>query len=291
MKRHLATACVSFQILGYSIASTATSLGEYIVYERDPDAPRVSVQVCLPNRTAFFDAISVDVTEMPENVDDLQVRKLFHSARQMAPVDASTAKAGQRVYQSIREWRAPTTNTEYPQPGITAGTTYHHGEVWSDNKEFALLFDATERDQPVYYLFTNARSKDIVAFHVTLAVMRSGTGEQTKTFWFRAPNGIVRGSYTNWIAPASEETVGRGPSVTALLTHGNEMPRYEVGENAPRARFSLMSLKDDIASSKRVLRARYAAQLERAKVGRPYAPTEGVMFVADRRDRIPPCNE
>jgi len=269
----------------------ASSGKKYQAYLNDPEAQRVSFQVCLPNRTAFFDPISVDVTEMPENVDvnTPQVREMFVAARRSASADTSPVKSGDRVHQTIREWRAPGSQTDYPQPSIDGGATYNDGGVVRDSRGPIYLSDATDRDQPVFYYFTYDRPKDVVAIHVSVPVVRDGS-EQMRTFWFKVPKDVVRGTYTAWTAPASEEAGGRDqPSIFLLLTHGEEMPLYDVRENAPRMRFTLMTPKEDNALTKEVLRARYAAQLERVRLGRPSVPSEGVVFVADRRSSIASC--
>jgi hypothetical protein len=271
-------------------ARAAKSEREFKDYLYDAEAQRVSFQVCLPKRTNFFDTISVDVTDMPENTDLAEVSKLFAAARKSGGADTSPPKGGDRVYQTIREWRAPKSQTDYPKHFITSGSIYNDGTTTSDTHAPINLSDTTEKDQPVFYSFTFYRPKDVVAVHVSILVVRGGS-EQLRTFWFRLPTNIVRGTYTDWIAPVSEETRNGSPSISFLMTHGEELPLYEVGENAPRMRFTLMSLKEDSAQSKTVLRARYAAQLERVKVGRSSVPGEDALFVAERRQSISACGE
>ncbi len=152
------------------------------------------------------------------------------------------------------------------------------------------LSDTTEKDQPVFYHFTDARPKDIVAIHVSLPDGR-GASERPRIFWFRLPKNIVGGAYTEWVPPISEEIRNGGPSFSMQVTHGRELPLVDVGKNAPRMRFKLMSMKDNSSLTRRYLRARYAAQQERVKAGRPSLSRQGVLFVADRGATIPACGE
>jgi hypothetical protein len=253
----------------------------------DPPVDRVFIQVCLPDRVTYFDQISVDVTDMPEDVDLTTVRQLFETAKISTPMDRPQDADGARVYETVRLWRTPKSPSEFSKPFIHAGTT----TIGSDGGLFAYLLGSTKRNQPVFSYYTYQRAKDIVGLHLKLAINRDGS-DQERQFWYKVPPGLQKGVYTSWAVPVSEEN-GRfdTASVMLTLTHGGAMPLYPVGEHAPRVRFTLFTGKEDGLDTKAVLRGRYAAQLERAKARQPYAPSENVLFIAGSQSEIPACDE
>ena len=292
----MTTRWISCSLLAASVlilagARAAQSEKDYMAYLYDPDAPRVSFEVCLPKRTEFFDPISVDITNWPVDIDLPKVREQFDAAEKSRAADTSPPKSADRIYQTIREWRAPKGSTDEPEtPYLVGGSIKSDDSGMSDERVPIHLSDTTEKDEPVFYYFTGERPKDIVAIHVSLPDVR-GASEHPRIFWFRLPKNIIGGAYTDWVPPISEETRNEGPSFSMQVTHGKELPLVDVEKNAPRMRFKLMSIKDDSALTRTYLRARYAAQRERVKAGRPSLSRQGVLFVADRGAAIPACGE
>lgn len=269
---------------------------EFEKYLADSKALRVAVQICLPDKTAYFDKLTVDVTDLPANLSEKQLRELFQ--------DAIAYKAGEdgftnpyqssspvREYQTTRLWRKPSNPSDYPQDFIGIGVTADTLGVKSDGSGTGYLIDSTEKDQPVFYSFTHKRLNDVVALHVTPPAGNSGSSAY-RTFWFKPPKVIEHDKYSAWIDPVSEE----GPSERSsakfdtgwLLTHGKQMPIYKVGENAPRIRYILMNDAEFEKSRPNGRRAINSAMLKHMK---DYpSDNEYYHYVPEKHDSIPRCD-
>ncbi len=227
---------------------------------------------------------------MPEDSHLEAFRKLFEAARNAPAADVPARSPEPRVYQEIREWRAPSAPSDYPKPRLVGSSTTHcHDQVAGDAGAASFLWDSTTHDQPVFDFSTGYRPEDIIALHVALSVVRNGT-EQVRQFWFKLPDRVDKGEYTQWLLPVAEFPDAVGSPLFTLL-QGLPMPRGDVGAHAPKMRFTLSSDHEYWTAERAVLRASYAAQLERARTHRPYAPTENVMFVGDHGVAIPSCDE
>lgn len=64
-----------------SCASTSTIVDDFVKYQNDPQALRVVAQICVPNKTAYFDTLNVDVSDLPANLSRSQIQKLFQMPR------------------------------------------------------------------------------------------------------------------------------------------------------------------------------------------------------------------
>jgi hypothetical protein len=220
-------------VTGCSAPLTADEFSKYLA---DPKAPRLAVQVCLPDKTAYFDDLTVDVSAMPTDLSVQARAQMYRDARSHTTnLIADQSANGPRELEAIRQWITPSSSVEVSSPGLSFGKVSNSKGIVSDSGNFAELADSTESNQAIYSAFTFTRLSDVVAIHID--VQTSGA---RKTYWFKPPATLKADGYSAWLTPISEE----GPMERArtfqafwLLTHGKEMPMYQVHENAPRIRY------------------------------------------------------
>ncbi len=275
-------------------ASTSTIVDEFVKYNNDPKALRVIAQICIPNKTAYFDTLNVDVTDLPANLSRLQIQKLFQDAVAYKAGEGFTnsyrSDSTNREYQTARLWRKPVNSSDFPRSWIVAT---HVNNVKGNMSETGVtggyLNDSTEKNQPVFFGNLSHRPEDILA----VMVMPPGEGSGgLRKFWFKLPKEISKNKYTPWMSSLSEEDrenqLGRAP-IFMLLAHEKPMPLYEVKdrENAPKVRYSLMTMDEYDKYSQYGRRAMNAAQLQ-FMVGNP-SDNEPKHYVPAKRESIPPC--
>jgi hypothetical protein len=282
-------------ILLFAISACASTptLEEFQKYSNDPQALRVVAQICIPNKTTYFDTLNVDVTDLPANLSRLQIQKLFQ--------DAIAYKAGEgftnpyrsvstnREYQTARLWRKPVNLSDYSQEFVSGGAVENVKGVKSAGSGAEYLIDSTEKNQPVFLAHLNERPEDILAVSVMPPEEESGG---LRKFWFKLPKGINKDKFTPWMSPVSEENMKnrseRAP-IFVLLTHGKPMPIYEVkdSKNVPKVRYSLMTMDEYDKYSQYGRRAMNAAHLQ-FMVDNPL-DNESKHYVPAKRENIPPC--
>lgn len=277
--------------LTVSACSTTMPVDEFRAYLDDRDAPRLLVQVCLPDHTAFFDEVIVDVTNVPIDVPHHIWAKMFIEARKSGTYDNPyKSSSTSRSYSTIRQWRLPSGSTDFQEKWLNVGTATNTKGIRSLGGGSGYLTDTTEKDQPVFLEYTGTRPEDVEAIYVTLTVRRNDNSVKS-TFWFKPTSDIRANTYTGWTSPLSEE----GPKEQAarnptgwLIAHGKEMPIFKVGEGAPRIRYSVMSRRDYGALEKARRSAINFAKLERMTAKQP-TDEKQLHFVPERREKIPPC--
>jgi hypothetical protein len=267
--------------------STASSMQDFEAYLTDPRAPRLMVQVCLPDRQAFFDELTVDVTDMP--ADEQERRRIFLAGRERgAYANPPRSDRMPREYETIRQWRAPQGNIG--RPWLPFDRVANVRGVASSTGGPGYLAGSTEGDQAVFADFTHLRPSDVIAVGVDVAVLRDGKTER-RTFWFRPPTKLPALGFTPWGLPVSEEVwngLQAGPRTWWLLAHGKDMPMQPVGADAPRARFLLMSDDEYWQQVKDGRRAIDTVKLQRL-VDKLPDPRDGLRLLPARRDVIPSC--
>ena len=275
-------------------ASTSTIVDEFVKYQNDPQAFRVVAQICVPNKTAYFDTLNVDVSDLPANLSRSQIQKLFQDAKANKEfgegfTNPYRSNSTNREYQTARLWRTPTNLSDYSQNFIAGGSANNVKDVKSAGSGANYLVDNTEKNQPVFLAHMNERPEDILA--VSVMPPEEGNGGLRK-FWFRLPKEISKDKYTSWMSPVSEENKknqsGRTP-IFLLLTHGKPMPIYEVNdrESAPKVRYSLMTMDEYDKYSQYGRRAMNAAHLQ-FMVDNP-SNNGPKHYVPAKRESIPPC--
>lgn len=280
-------------LIGFAVAACSTPMpvDDFRAYLNDRDAQRLLVQVCLPKHTAFFDEVTVDVTNVPVDVPYHVWANMFTQARKGGTYDnpyKSSSKS--RTYSIIRQWRLPSDGTDYPEKWLNVGKATNTKGIRSLGGGSGYLADTTEKDQPVFSDYTGTRPEDIEAIYVTLTVVRNNSSVKS-TFWFRPPSDIRANTYSAWTLPVSEE----GPKEQAahnptgwLIAHGKEMPIFAVGEGSPRIRYSSMSRKEYGVFENAGRSAINFAKLKRM-TDTPPSDEKQLHFVPEKRERIPPC--
>ena len=272
--------------------TTVPSPQEFQKYLEDPQAPRLVIQICLPDKTTYFDDLKVDVTDLPADIPPSALQKLFYEANAYKAgegfINPYQSNSPNREYQPTRLWRKPANPTDYPNYWIAAGAAENvKGIMSAGSIPGGYLVDSTEKNQPVFLGFTSQRPTDVIGVSVTLPKDENG---ELREFWFKVPKEIRNDQYTNWISPVSEEgiTERSAPFPTFwLLTHGKDMPLYQVKPNSPQMRFTLMTTKEYYHRSEYGRRAINAAQLQHMK-DKP-SDNEHHHYVPEKRESIPSC--
>ena len=276
-------------------ASTSTIVDEFVKYQNDPQALRVVAQICVPNKTTYFDTLNVDVSDLPANLSRPQIQKLFQDAKANKEfgegfTNPYRSDSTNREYQAARLLHNPVNPTDFPRNWIVARHVNNvKGNMSDTGITGGYLNDSTEKNQPVFFGSFSHRPEDILA--VSVMPHEEGNGGLRK-FWFQLPKEISKDKYTPWMSPVSEENKenqpGRAP-IFVLLTHGKPMPIYEVKDrrNAPKVRYSLMTMDEYDKYSQHGRRAMNAAQLQ-FMVDNP-SNNEPKHYVPAKRESIPPC--
>jgi len=265
----------------------ASSTQDFEAHLTDPRAPRLMVQVCLPDRRAFFDELTVDVTDMP--ADGQERHRIFAAGREsQAYANPPRSDKTPREYETIRRWRAQEGNIG--KPWILFDLVANVRGVASAVGGPADLSDSTQGDQAVFAEFTHKRPGDVIAISVDVAVQRDGKAER-RTFWFRPPTQLPASGFTPWGLPVSEEVwneLQAGPRTCWFLAHGKAMPVQPVGSDAPRARYRLLSDDEYWQQANDGRRAMDAVKLQRL-VDKVPDPRDGVRLLPARHAVIPSC--
>lgn len=261
---------------------------DFVKYLNDPDAERVAAQICLPNRTSFFDTLRIDVTDMPANLSYNERARMYGDARETRKYENQyKSTSASREYQEIRQWRKPKSEKEFPRPWISFGQAQSHDGLGSAGSGAQFISDSTMADQPVFFAYTHERPKDLLGVNVILNSRRNGADEQ-RTFWFKPPRDIPKTGYTTWLAPVSEEGRDEKFPIFWLLTHGKEMPVYAVGEDAPRIRYTLLTKRQFWAGTEEGRRAMDLEKLRHLVEDAAFKEDEHHL-VPRREVPIPPC--
>ena len=260
---------------------------DFVKYLNDPDADRVAAQICLPGRTAFFDTLRIDITDMPANLPYHERSRMYVEARETRKYENPYKSTGaSREHQEIRQWRKPQNEKNFPHTWISIGQAQTHDGLGSAGSSLGgYISDSTTADQPIFFAYTNERPKDLRGVSVMLDIRRNGADEP-RTFWFKPPRDIPKSGYTTWLAPVSEE--GLYAETPVLLAQGKEMPVYAVGEDAPRIRYTLLTKRQFNELEEEGRRAMDLETLRHMVEDAPFK--EGELHLAPRRvSPIPPC--
>ena len=136
-------------------ASTSTIVDDFVKYQNDPQALRVVAQICVPNKTAYFDTLNVDASDLPANLSRSQIQKLFQDAKANKEfgegfTNPYRSNSTNREYQTARLWRKPTNLSDYSQNFIAGGSVNNVKGVKSAGSGANYLVDITEKNQSVF---------------------------------------------------------------------------------------------------------------------------------------------
>jgi hypothetical protein len=253
----------------------------------DPEAMHLMVQICLPDKKAFFDELNVDVSDIPANISYADFGQLFKAAKSGGKEfrNAYQSASGAPQYEAVRMWRA--------SAGDLSGSYINIGRTatGSETMGSGALVDATETNQPVFDDFIGLeRPADVIAISVTLPRPRGGHTDFI-TYWFKPSKDVSPGDYTPWLPAFSEEGPNEkspGRSTFWMLMNGMTAPTYPVGDNAPRVRYTLTNHETRLPMEQRMLRVLRTVQLQRAIGGLPIG--RGAFHLAPPKGaRIPSC--
>ena len=248
-------------------SSSAVSTTEFEKYLNDPKALRVVMQVCVPDKTAYFETITVDVTDLPEDISQAELRQRFTTAKVERMDELSRisnqSNSNERQFQPIRLLNKPVNPTDYPSSWISISKVDNVKGIRSASSASGEMIEITEKNQPVFIGFNHQRPEDIIAVSVTPI---ANADNERITYWYKLPKSIPKEKYTDWQNPISGETrsqqSGKHPTFW-LLTHDKELPIYEVNGNAPKVRYTVMTNEEANKNgfSKHDARAMNAASL------------------------------
>lgn len=273
-------------------SATANSIDEFKEYSNDPTALRLAMQFCLPNKTAFFDDVIVDITDMPMDIPFQELAKMYKSASATGKYyNPYRSNEAAREYEMLKQWRLPDSASDYPFNFIRPGKVSDVKGVISDDVDIGYIADTTQKNQPVYFWFSYQRPVDIKAIHITVQVERDGENQWRK-FWFKPPKIDKTADYTKWISPFLEEEnhheKGALP-VFWLLTHGQDIPPHAVGENAPRVRYLLLSNQEERVLAEAGRRGKNSLGLLHLVEGHP-ADIDRLHFLLDSDKKSAACD-
>jgi hypothetical protein len=272
------------------LGSCYHSTEDFKRYLDDRDAPRLAVQICIPDRTAFFDEERVDITDFPEGISILEVNDMLLEAEsRRTHTNPHKSNSSAREFAPVLRWRAPT-DGNFPRKWILLSKAAHEMDVVSYGGGHAELAGSTQTNQAVLYGYTHVRPGDVIAISIALPMRRGGDVE-TREFWYKLPRELPRSGYSTWMNAASEEGPGQQPerrSTFYRLTHGEEMPVFKVGDNAPRIRYALLSLEQYYKQPRTEYRALSAARMRYTMQG-VSIQDEHFHLAVPIAERIPPC--
>lgn len=264
---------------------------EFNNYLTDSKALRVLVQICLPDRTAFFESLDVDVTDMPAQIRRDEIGKMYSDAKALKTYDNPyKSSSSAREFQRIQQWRPSTSDTDFPKKSISFGKVSNVKGVVSDGGGSATLAGSTERNQPIFTAFSHERAGDLLAIHTGVQVNRDGVSMPIQ-YWFKLPKEIGTHGYTEWMPPLSEEKLTERTAkqpIFWLLTHGKELPIYPVGNDAPRIRYRLVSSEEYWKFNDVGRRAMILTRLKRLTSSTPLNE-ELFHLVPALHEAVPPC--
>jgi hypothetical protein len=263
------------------------SPAEFQKYLDDPAALRVDAQVCLPNKTAYFDELSVDVTDIPDDMQLAERSRLYARVKETGQLESTKTSGAKRISESIRQWRLPSSPNEHTTPWVGFGFVKQVQRVGSSGAGSARLIGSTEKDQAVYAEFVHERLQDVMAVSVTMDVERDGARVR-RIFWYKLPKQLKHMEFSDWIAPISEEDPQTATfSNSIAMPNGREMAIYKVHDNAPFVRFTLKTRAEQWQELTQGNRAIDAVKLQRIVEGKPIDSQS--IYLVPTIATMPPC--
>jgi hypothetical protein len=272
-------------VLAFALVSGASHAQTFQEYLNDPKAPRIRAQVCIPDKTAFFDELEVDVSDLPNTYtlgNYIAIWKQIQSGNELPRTE------GKKEFQTIWQWRPPRFRIRLDQVSDVRGSR-------STGPAVQRIHGRTARDQAVFQSETRLRPGDLLALMVQTSVQRGGK-EERRDFWFKPPQNIQAGSWTEWTSAISEEGENERDSKLPTwyrLVHGRETTVHPVFENAPRIRYTLEPLEVSYQREREESRGTWAARFRDLRKDRTIeskpAVEERPFFYLPRREAIPEC--
>lgn len=257
------------------------------------DVMEVIVQVCVPNKVVLFEDVEVDLTQIPKARTLVEAREANgihgHRTDNQHVTQIADSQGDKDV---VRRWVVGTGSGDIRRYWIPFEDVLNRDGVLSAGGGNANLFGSTTKNQPVFEKEGRSRQKDYIALGTSIEVDKDGQRELVD-YLFKLPANIPTDEFSNWQEPISREdkrikNTQRNPTFWNL-THDKEMELYPVGENAPKMRFKLMSIRDYYDENRFWQRSQKAVaeKYYRPVVGKP--EREKIYFVPKGRSDIPGC--
>lgn len=276
MKKFLLLIATSFQLMGTISWAFAEP---YDLYDRT--SKRVVVQVCLPDKTASFEEVTVDESIIPEDAYAEELRSLFHAAHQRELIIDRTSPTPH----ALRVWMTPQDATGYPNHWIMLSLSENAKGLYSRSSPTANIIGTTKSGQPAFMAETHANPEAVLALSV--AYQPEGVSNRHE-FWFSLPKDVPSDRFSTWHQPFSEEVEPDETNTWWRLAHGKPAEQYPVNSKShPVMRFRLMSMDDALTMDRKHRRAITAAQLQHV-VDNPSDQTYP-FFLPPQDEEIPAC--
>lgn len=256
------------------------------------DVKKVIIQVCVPSQVVAFEDVEIDLSHLPETktFDEVRDAQGIHRAGtdyQSSP-KVINAQGDKDV---VRRWIVGTNDEDIKRYSITFEEVLNRGGILSAGSGATPIFGSTLRNQPVFEK-EGIRQKDYIALSTSVDMGKHGQSDFVK-YWFKLPTDIPTGEFSNWqvsISREDKQILNTQKNATFWnLTHGMDMMKYPVDENAPKMRFKLISSRDYYDEKRFWIRTQKAVaeKYYRPVVGKP--EREKIYFVPKSSNTIPGC--
>lgn len=263
-------------------------------------APRVILQVCIPDRTVSFVPMVLDLSrELPagphwalkpiavpggvaDSAEKLAARTAYITRVTAGSLPDTRTSASLLRLIHVRE-------TDISNGYARFGDVKNIGNGSHGGTAIALA-GRTTSDQPVYRISTKARPQQLTAVSFA-APHRPGI-----VYWYRLPDHIPHTAFTSWNTPFTEEdrnvypTGGR--TVGYRLVQGGKVPSTAVSAHAPRVRYTLMSIIEEYDVQDRFwMRTQKAINHYKRSLKIPVTSKDwdAIHFIQDDPPVSPPC--
>lgn len=274
--------CAAALVAALHIGCWASPKTDATALSGSQDSSSIYVEVCLPDRKAIVEETTVDATEVPENLPQEEWQDMLLKATVTGRYERGESVS--RAMVTVRAAR-PADGPDAAERLLGMGEVAIARGVGSVGSNTLRLSDITELDQPVYHSMTNKLEGELVALNVERHRERGGVKEMI-TYWFKPPQRIRGGSYTEWKLPIRQDRPREpgAPNVGISLLDRKDLPTGAVDNFAPRIRYTLLAWEEYARRSQPRARAlRVKALREATGAGSDVGVPRGV------RGTIPGC--
>lgn len=257
------------------------------------DEVRVIAQVCLPDKKVRFSDVVVDLTGTPKakpRHEVLAENGYPEAAGKKRPSSNLVDDKLNADVVTVRRWTYnPDEMDGIKRPFLGFGEVENSDGVMSASGTTIDLWSSTEAGQPVFEK-QGHQLRDTIAIDVSL-VKDEGGKKEVVTYWYKPPKIVSMSSFTEWMAPASQEDDkhhSKNPTFWNL-THGRKMETFPVVGVVPKIRYKLMTVDDYYNENRFWVRAQKAVAFKYYK-GLSREEHDRIHFVPQSGENIPRCD-